>query len=115
LASPLARQCGNGDAPAVAALALGAAGAARFEHAERRACTSADQRSGRRVTRARLRDQYLGPGFPPLVVRAAPPALALDRSIAVRGDVSSQFLTALLLALPLRAGPGKAAIEVAGS
>ncbi len=53
-------------------------------------------------------------GFPPLVVRAAPAALALDRPIAVRGDVSSQFLTALLLALPLRAGPGGATVEVAG-
>jgi 3-phosphoshikimate 1-carboxyvinyltransferase len=38
-------------------------------------------------------------GFPPL--RIGQPRLKLDAPIAVRGDVSSQFLTALLLALPL--------------
>ncbi len=38
-------------------------------------------------------------GFPPLKI--GQPKLKLDTSIAVRGDVSSQFLTALLLALPL--------------
>jgi 3-phosphoshikimate 1-carboxyvinyltransferase len=38
-------------------------------------------------------------GFPPLKIGA--PNLKLDAPIAVRGDVSSQFLTALLLALPL--------------
>ena len=44
--------------------------------------------------------QYLGnEGFPPL--RIGRPALKLDEPIRVRGDVSSQFLTALLLALPL--------------
>ena len=43
---------------------------------------------------------YLGePGFPPLRVRTG--QLTLDAPIQVRGDVSSQFLTALLLALPL--------------
>ena len=43
---------------------------------------------------------YLGnDGFPPL--RLSPGALKLDAPIRVRGDVSSQFLTALLLALPL--------------
>ena len=43
---------------------------------------------------------YLGePGFPPLRVRTG--QLRLDAPIQVRGDVSSQFLTALLLALPL--------------
>ncbi len=40
-------------------------------------------------------------GFPPL--RIGQPSLKLDAPIAVRGDVSSQFLTALLLALPLAA------------
>ena len=39
-------------------------------------------------------------GFPPLRLRG-PSALALDVPVKVRGDVSSQFLTALLLALPL--------------
>ena len=39
------------------------------------------------------------PGYPPL--RIGRPHLVLDRPIGVRGDVSSQFLTALLMALPL--------------
>ncbi|MGQ3051152.1 MAG: bifunctional 3-phosphoshikimate 1-carboxyvinyltransferase/cytidylate kinase [Roseateles sp.] len=39
-------------------------------------------------------------GFPPLRLRG-PATLALDTPVRVRGDVSSQFLTALLLALPL--------------
>jgi 3-phosphoshikimate 1-carboxyvinyltransferase len=44
--------------------------------------------------------EYTGnDGFPPL--RIGQPSLKLDAPIAVRGDVSSQFLTALLLALPL--------------
>ncbi|HET8749077.1 MAG TPA: bifunctional 3-phosphoshikimate 1-carboxyvinyltransferase/cytidylate kinase [Ramlibacter sp.] len=44
---------------------------------------------------------YLGnEGFPPLRIHPAP-ALKLDAPIPVRGDVSSQFLTALLMALPL--------------
>ena len=43
---------------------------------------------------------YLGKdGFPPL--RIGTPSLQLDAPIQVRGDVSSQFLTALLMALPL--------------
>ena len=43
---------------------------------------------------------YLGnDGFPPL--RIGTPTLSLDEPIQVRGDVSSQFLTALLMALPL--------------
>ena len=44
--------------------------------------------------------EYLGnEGFPPL--RLLPGQLKLDQPIHVRGDVSSQFLTALLMALPL--------------
>lgn len=43
---------------------------------------------------------YLGnDGFPPLHIGA--PSLKLEAPIQVRGDVSSQFLTALLMALPL--------------
>jgi len=43
---------------------------------------------------------YLGvDGYPPL--RIGRPALRLGAPIRVRGDVSSQFLTALLMALPL--------------
>ncbi|MDB5732735.1 MAG: 3-phosphoshikimate 1-carboxyvinyltransferase, partial [Variovorax sp.] len=58
---------------------------------------------------------YLGnDGFPPLRIRGVEgAALRLDRPIRVRGDVSSQFLTALLLALPL-AARRDIVIEVAG-
>ena len=55
---------------------------------------------------------YLGnEGFPPLRLR--PGQITLDRPIRVRGDVSSQFLTALLMALPLAAGRD-ISIEVVG-
>ena len=53
-------------------------------------------------------------GFPPLRVSAGNGGLALSEPIRVRGDVSSQFLSALLLALPLRADPADAVIEVEG-
>jgi len=44
--------------------------------------------------------EYLGTtGFPPLQLR--PGVMRLNAPIEVRGDVSSQFLTALLMALPL--------------
>jgi hypothetical protein len=47
------------------------------------------------------------PGYPPLRVRGqAGGRLATRSPIRVRGDVSSQFLTALLLALPLVAAHG---------
>lgn len=45
-------------------------------------------------------DDLGNPGYPPLRLRG-PSALALDTPVRLRGDVSSQFLTALLLALPL--------------
>ena len=55
---------------------------------------------------------YLGqPGYPPL--RIGQPELQLDAPIQVRGDVSSQFLTALLMALPLVADR-RIVIEVVG-
>ena len=55
---------------------------------------------------------YLGQeGFPPL--RLYPGTLKLDQPIRVRGDVSSQFLTALLMALPLVAHQD-VSIEVVG-
>lgn len=55
---------------------------------------------------------YTGqPGFPPL--RIGEPALKLDAPVPVRGDVSSQFLTALLMALPLaNAQPGSSDIVI---
>jgi len=49
-------------------------------------------------------------GFPPLKIAA--PNIDLSKPIKIRGDVSSQFLTALLMALPLT--KQKAAIEVVG-
>ncbi len=57
---------------------------------------------------------YLGrPGYPPL--RVEPADVRIDVPIRVRGDVSSQFLTALLLALPrLPAASGRIRIEVVG-
>ena len=58
------------------------------------------------LTQLGCRIDYLGnPGYPPLRIHPVPHGeLALDAPIRVRGDVSSQFLTALLLALPLAAG-----------
>ena len=44
-------------------------------------------------------DYLQNDGFPPL--RIGTPKLSLQEPIRVRGDVSSQFLTALLMALPL--------------
>ena len=44
-------------------------------------------------------DYLQNDGFPPL--RIGTPKLSLEEPIKVRGDVSSQFLTALLMALPL--------------
>jgi 3-phosphoshikimate 1-carboxyvinyltransferase len=52
-------------------------------------------------------------GYPPLAV-SGPSALALSQPIRVRGDVSSQFLTALLLALPLVSDQGAITIDVEG-
>lgn len=49
-------------------------------------------------------------GFPPLTI--SPTTLDLIEPIQIRGDVSSQFLTALLMALPLSGQ--KAIIEVVG-
>ncbi len=63
------------------------------------------------------RIDYLGnDGYPPLRIAhaAGVPALALDQPIQVRGDVSSQFLTALLMALPLVARTQDVVIDVVG-
>jgi len=49
-------------------------------------------------------------GFPPLTIR--PGNIRLEKAVQVRGDVSSQFLTALLMGLPLSGKP--ATIEVEG-
>ena len=56
---------------------------------------------------------YLGTeGYPPL--RIGRPALDLQAPIPVRGDVSSQFLTALLMALPLVSTDQDIVIKVVG-
>ncbi|CAM3157746.1 3-phosphoshikimate 1-carboxyvinyltransferase [Cupriavidus taiwanensis] len=57
---------------------------------------------------------YLGnEGFPPLHIQ--PASLRIDAPIRVRGDVSSQFLTALLMSLPLaQSASGRIEIEVVG-
>ena len=52
------------------------------------------------------------PGYPPL--RICGGRLDTSRPIRVRGDVSSQFLTALLLALPLVASAAPLIVEVEG-
>src|ERR1700754_822443 len=52
-------------------------------------------------------------GYPPLRIR--PAKIAVDAPIRVRGDVSSQFLTALLMTLPLvRTASGVTVVEVDG-
>lgn len=54
---------------------------------------------------------YVGePGYPPLAIHAG--EIRAGQSVTVRGDVSSQFLTALLLALPLTGAPTR--VLVAG-
>ncbi len=54
-------------------------------------------------------------GYPPLKLGTGSPlTLQLAQPIRVRGDVSSQFLTALLLALPLVAQQQAIVIEVVG-
>ncbi|BBU28136.1 hypothetical protein BTHE68_18700 [Burkholderia sp. THE68] len=58
-------------------------------------------------------DYELNDGFPPLKIHAA--KIAIDKPIRVRGDVSSQFLTALLMSLPVVEGrSGPVTIEIEG-
>ena len=58
---------------------------------------------------------YLGtPGFPPLRLGSSTLPLNTQSAIRVRGDVSSQFLTSLLLALPLVSAHGPLTIMVEG-
>ncbi len=60
---------------------------------------------------------YLGTqGYPPLRIDhpSGPPTLRLESPVRVRGDVSSQFLTALLMALPLASRQQDVVIEVVG-
>jgi 3-phosphoshikimate 1-carboxyvinyltransferase len=55
-------------------------------------------------------DYLQNDGFPPLAIH--PAKISADKPVKVRGDVSSQFLTALLMALPLL--KAKSRIEVSG-
>ena len=58
---------------------------------------------------------YLGQeGFPPLKIKAQQRPLLTHQAIRVRGNVSSQFLTSLLLALPLVSQAAPCVIEVEG-
>ncbi len=57
-------------------------------------------------------DELGQPGYPPLRVHGG--TLDTTRPVRVRGDVSSQFLTALLLALPLAASESAVVVEVEG-
>jgi 3-phosphoshikimate 1-carboxyvinyltransferase len=60
--------------------------------------------------------EYLGAeGFPPLLLGDGQAhALKLEAPIRVRGNVSSQFLTGLLQALPLLGGEREVVVEVVG-
>ena len=63
------------------------------------------------LNQAGAKIEYLGnEGFPPLKISPATPNFS--KPIQIRGDVSSQFLTALLMALPLT--KQEATIEVIG-
>jgi 3-phosphoshikimate 1-carboxyvinyltransferase len=54
--------------------------------------------------------RYLGqPGYPPLEI--APSTVSTGRDITVKGNVSSQFLSALLMALPLTGAEATLAVE----
>ena len=55
-------------------------------------------------------DYRAKPGFPPLTIH--PAKLRIAAPVPVKGDVSSQFVSALLMALPL--GGGDASVEVRG-
>ncbi|MEO8485596.1 MAG: 3-phosphoshikimate 1-carboxyvinyltransferase [Betaproteobacteria bacterium] len=56
--------------------------------------------------------RYLGnEGYPPLAIGAA--GADAGGTVSIRGDVSSQFLSALLIALPLARGSAEAATRVA--
>jgi 3-phosphoshikimate 1-carboxyvinyltransferase len=62
---------------------------------------------------AGARIEYLGnEGFPPLAI--GPGAIDITRPLRVSGGVSSQYLSAILLALPLVRGSGTRVVEVKG-
>ena len=74
-----------------------------------------DRRPGRRAAPARLRGRLPGtPATRRCACAAGGGGTPHGAPIRVRGDVSSQFLTALLLALPLVAADGEIVVEVEG-
>jgi len=104
--------------PLAAALAMLAAAGSRFElrgTARMHERPIADLVDALRALGCRI-DYLERDGFPPLAISGAGagslPAPAA--TVRVRGDVSSQFLTALLLALPLRSSTADAVVEVEG-
>lgn len=103
--------------PLTAALALLASGPASYELtgvARMQERPIGDLVDALRQLGCRI-DYKKNPGFPPLQIHAADAAaLAGNTHIGVRGNVSSQFLTALLLALPLIAAERDYVIEVQG-
>lgn len=57
-------------------------------------------------------DYLRNEGYPPLAIQAPKaPAVGEVARVSIRGDVSSQFLTALLMALPLRGQAAEVAID----
>ncbi|MEJ0039826.1 MAG: 3-phosphoshikimate 1-carboxyvinyltransferase [Gammaproteobacteria bacterium] len=65
------------------------------------------------LRRLGARIDYLGTqGYPPLAIHPPTPSVADDVArVSIRGDVSSQFVTALLMALPLRSQAAEVTIE----
>jgi len=62
------------------------------------------------LRRIGARIDYLGvEGYPPLAIHAS--RMSLERPVRVRGEVSSQFVSALLMALPLAGGQARLEIE----
>jgi 3-phosphoshikimate 1-carboxyvinyltransferase len=104
-------QCRHRHAPAD----CGAGGAGRRLRDDGRSphVRAPDRRPGRCAAPAGCKIDYLKEGFPPLQIGQPDFSQLGSESIKVRGDVSSQFLTALLMALPLLARTG-ITIEVVG-
>lgn len=103
--------------PLTAALALLATGAQTFELtgvARMQERPIGDLVDALRQVGARI-DYLANPGYPPLRIQAPDCAQAArQRCVSVRGNVSSQFLTALLMALPLLAAERDYVVEVEG-
>jgi 3-phosphoshikimate 1-carboxyvinyltransferase len=52
------------------------------------------------------------PGYPPLTITASPPLTGVPEAVSVRASVSSQFLSALLMALPIVTARTERAITI---